>query len=150
MDNAKLILRLSHGKPRLLVLDYTKPCQFFVTFCHRVHRDHRGCSNFFSVYSVLSVAIYNSKLYLRSGIKTHKENGKQLRLVEFTQEFIESNWCTKGHIGFIIEGKLEVNFNGNIIIFNSGDGLFITAGEKDKHISRVLSDVVKLILVEEI
>jgi ethanolamine utilization protein EutQ (cupin superfamily) len=82
--------------------------------------------------------------------KTYKENGKQLRLVEFTQEFIESDWCIKGHIGFIIEGKLEVNFNGNIVIFNPGDGLFITAGEKDKHISRVLSDVVKLILVEEI
>ena len=95
-----------------------------------------------------SISWENSSVGVR--FKTHKENGKQLRLVEFTQEFIESDWCTKGHIGFIIEGKLEVNFNGNIVIFNPGDGLFITAGETNKHISRVLSDVVQLILVEEI
>ncbi|HUV83169.1 MAG TPA: hypothetical protein VMW53_08875 [archaeon] len=44
---------------------------------------------------------------------------------------------------------MEVNFDGNIVIFNPGDGLFIEAGENDKHISRVLSDVVKLVIVEE-
>ena len=45
---------------------------------------------------------------------------------------------------------MEVNFDGKLVIFNSGDGLFIPAGEEHKHIARVLTDVVKLILVEDI
>ena len=61
--------------------------------------------------------------------KAYKQNGKQVRLVEFTDEFIETDWCTKGHIVYILEGKLEVNFDRNVIVFNKGDGLFIPAGE---------------------
>ena len=30
--------------------------------------------------------------------KVYKQDGKQLRLVEFTNEFIEPDWCAKGHI----------------------------------------------------
>ncbi|MBC8233120.1 cupin domain-containing protein [bacterium] len=82
--------------------------------------------------------------------KVHKQDGKQLRLVEFTNEFIEPDWCAKGHVGYILEGQLEVDFDGKVVIFNSGDGLFIPAGEEHKHIARVLTDVVKLILVEDI
>jgi quercetin dioxygenase-like cupin family protein len=80
--------------------------------------------------------------------KVHKQGRKQLRLVEFTSEFIESDWCAKGHIGYILAGQLEVDFNGELVIFNSGDGLFIPAGEEHKHKARVITDVVRLILVE--
>ncbi|MCL7415241.1 MAG: cupin domain-containing protein [ANME-2 cluster archaeon] len=65
--------------------------------------------------------------------KVYRHNGIQLRLVEFTDEFTETDWCTRGHIGYILEGRLEVNFNGNEVVFNAGDGVFIPAGEKDKH-----------------
>jgi ethanolamine utilization protein EutQ (cupin superfamily) len=81
--------------------------------------------------------------------KVHEHGGKQLRLVEFTDKFIEPDWCTKGHIGFVLEGKLEVNFNGKLIVFKPGDGLFIPAGKDNKHMAKVLTDVVKLILVED-
>jgi ethanolamine utilization protein EutQ (cupin superfamily) len=79
--------------------------------------------------------------------KTYEQKGKQVRLVEFTDEFIETNWCTKGHIGYILEGQLEVNFNGNEVVFNKGDGLFIEAGEKDKHLGKAITKVVKMIFV---
>jgi quercetin dioxygenase-like cupin family protein len=82
--------------------------------------------------------------------KAYKQNGKQVRLVEFTDELVETNWCTKGHIVYILEGKLEVNFNGNVVVFNKGDGLFIPAGEKDKHIGKALTKVVKMIIVEDV
>ena len=82
--------------------------------------------------------------------KVYKQGRKQLRLVEFTNEFIESDWCMKGHIGYILKGQLEVNFSGKVVMFNSGDGLFIPAGEEHKHMARVLTDVVKLILVEDV
>jgi len=82
--------------------------------------------------------------------KTYEQDGRQLRLVEFNEEFIETDWCTKGHIGYIWEGKLEVNFDGNVVVFNAGDGLFIPAGEKDKHIGKVLTKIVKIIFVEDV
>ncbi len=51
---------------------------------------------------------------------------------------------------YILEGRLEVNFNGNVVVFNKGDGLFIPAGEKDKHMGKALTKVVKMIFVEDV
>ncbi len=82
--------------------------------------------------------------------KAYRQNGKQVRLVEFTDMFVETDWCTKGHIVYILEGKLEVNFDGNIAVFNAGDGLFIQAGEKNKHIGKALTKIVKMIFVEDV
>jgi ethanolamine utilization protein EutQ (cupin superfamily) len=82
--------------------------------------------------------------------KVYKHNGKQVRLVEFTDKFVETDWCRKGHVVYILEGKLEVNFNGNIVVFDKGDELFIPAGEKDKHIGRALTKVVRMLFVEDV
>ena len=82
--------------------------------------------------------------------KAYKQNGKQVRLVEFSDKFVETDWCTKGHIAYILEGQLEVDFSGNKIIFNKGDGLFIPAGEKDKHKGKALTKIVRIFFVEDI
>lgn len=82
--------------------------------------------------------------------KVYKQNGRQIRLVELTDKRIEADWCKKGHIAYILEGRLEVNFSGNIVVFDKGDGLFIPAGEKDKHIGKALTKVVKMVFVEDI
>jgi quercetin dioxygenase-like cupin family protein len=81
--------------------------------------------------------------------KAYEQDGRKLRLVEFAKEFIEPDWCTKGHIGYILQGEMEINFDGKVIMFSEGDGLFIPAGEKHKHKGRVLTDKIKVILVEE-
>ncbi len=82
--------------------------------------------------------------------KPYSYEGKRLRLVEFTKDFKEPNWCSKGHIGYILEGEMEINFDGEIVHFSSGDGVFIPEGEEHKHMAKVLTDVVKLILVEDV
>lgn len=82
--------------------------------------------------------------------KAFKQEGKQLRLVEFTNEFIEPDWCKKGHIGYILEGQLEINFNGNIVVFNPGDALLIPEGEEYKHMAKTITEVVRLFLIEEV
>jgi len=81
--------------------------------------------------------------------KAYQQGGRKLRLVEFTKEFVEPDWCRKGHIGYILQGQMEIDFDGEVIIFGEGDGLFIPAGEKNKHKARVLTDAVKVILVED-
>ena len=80
--------------------------------------------------------------------KIYEQDGRKLRLAEFTNEFIEADWCTKGHIGYVLEGQMEIDFEAKVIMYGPGDGIFIPASVKHK--ARVLTDIVKVILVEDI
>ena len=82
--------------------------------------------------------------------KAYEQGGRKLRLAEFSKEFVEPDWCTKGHIGYILEGQMEIDFDGQAIVFGPGDGVFIPAGEEHKHKGKALTDVVRLILVEDV
>jgi len=82
--------------------------------------------------------------------KAHEQGSRRLRLVEFTNEFVESNWCTKGHIGYVLEGQMRIDFDGKPVVFDPGDGLFIPPGEQHKHKATVLTDVARVILVEDV
>ena len=79
--------------------------------------------------------------------KTFESNGKIIRLAEFSEDFVETEWCEKGHIGFVLDGKLEIDFGDQKIIFSKGDGISIPEGKK--HIGNHLSKKVFLFLVEE-
>jgi hypothetical protein len=79
--------------------------------------------------------------------KSHIANGKQLRLLELNSEFIEPDWCEKGHIGMVLDGALEVDFQGQIVNYKAGEGLFIPQGQAHK--ARSLTPVTQLILVED-
>jgi quercetin dioxygenase-like cupin family protein len=80
--------------------------------------------------------------------KSYVADGKQLRLLELSEEFVEQDWCEKGHIGLVLEGALEVDCHGQSVNYKEGDGLFIPRGQAHK--ARSLTPVVRLILVEEI
>ena len=82
-------------------------------------------------------------------VKVYEQNEKILRLVEFSKEFVEAEWCTKGHIGYILEGRMEIDFNGRIVPFGPGDGIFIPSGDQHAHKANVLTDMLKVILVED-
>lgn len=75
---------------------------------------------------------------------------KQLRLVEFTNEFVEPEWCEKGHIGFVIQGELEIDFRGRLVRYPEGSGIFIPAGSASAHKARLITPVALLFLVEDI
>jgi len=81
--------------------------------------------------------------------KAYRKDGRQLRLVEYTRD-MELHWCDKGHYGYILDGQFEIKYEDETVIYNPGDGVFIPSGEEHKHMGRVLSDVVRVIFVEEI
>ena len=82
--------------------------------------------------------------------KAYQQDNKKMRLVEFSKELVEPDWCAKGHIGYILEGKMEIDFDdGAKEVLGPGDGVFIPTGQQHKHKGRVLTDKVKAILVEE-
>jgi quercetin dioxygenase-like cupin family protein len=82
--------------------------------------------------------------------KVHEQDGRKLRLVEFTRAFQEPDWCRQGHIGYVLEGEGELQMDGETVRLKSGDGIFIPPGEGHKHMLRVLSERVRVVLVEEV
>ena len=80
--------------------------------------------------------------------KVYERGGRRLRLLELSGDFVEPGWCTKGHIGYVLEGRLEIRFGDGPVVFAPGDGLFIPLGEEHRHRARVLAGPVRLVLVE--
>jgi quercetin dioxygenase-like cupin family protein len=81
--------------------------------------------------------------------KAARIGSNQVRLVEFTSEFVEREWCEKGHAGFVLAGELEIDFSGHVVQFPEGSALLIPAGRDHRHKARVLTPLVRLFLVEE-
>jgi hypothetical protein len=88
-------------------------------------------------------------LELAEGVRcqTALLDGRQFRLIEFAPGFCEKEWCSKAHIGYVLAGRLEVEFDNEIEVFSLGDGLVIDAGEV--HRARVIAGPVRIFLVED-
>jgi quercetin dioxygenase-like cupin family protein len=82
--------------------------------------------------------------------KAARDGSQQVRLVEFTHEFVEREWCEKGHAGLVLSGELELDFSGRVVRFSEGSALLIPAGPRHAHKARVLTPVVRLFLVEDV
>ncbi len=82
--------------------------------------------------------------------KAYVQGGRTMRLVEFTEKLKEPDWCRKGHIGWVLEGRVTIDFDGTPILFEAGDGLFIEPGERDRHMASIApGERALLILIEE-
>ena len=82
--------------------------------------------------------------------KVHREGSKQVRLLEFTSEFVEPDWCEKGHVGIVLKGELEIDFHGRLVCYPEGSAIFIPSGAENGHKARSITAVTQLFLVEEI
>ena len=80
--------------------------------------------------------------------KIARAEGKQLRVVEFDQDLVEPDWCRLGHVGYILEGEMEIDFKGEVETYRPGDGFIIPAGRK--HMASVPQGVCRLILIEDV
>lgn len=80
--------------------------------------------------------------------RTFEKSGHRIRLVEFSQEFVEPDWCTRGHFGYVIEGEMVINLNGELRTFTKGDGIFLPPGELHRHKHEVTIHPTLLFLVE--
>ena len=83
--------------------------------------------------------------------KAYMRGGHKVRLVEFSEGFSEANWCTNGHIGYVLEGRFSIDFNGTVIPVKAGDGIFIPEGAENKHKAQsIKGEKALLILFEEV
>ena len=65
--------------------------------------------------------------------KVFINENQQIRIVEFSEGFIEQDWCRKGHIGYVINGNFSNDYNGTLEKYKKGDVICIPKGENDKH-----------------
>jgi quercetin dioxygenase-like cupin family protein len=82
--------------------------------------------------------------------KLFQQGSRQLRLVEFTSGEVDPNWCSEGHIGFVLSGALEIDFGGRVVFYTEGDGIFIPSGPSSAHRARSITPGTRLVMVEEI
>ena len=73
----------------------------------------------------------------------------RVRLVEMDEQFEEADWCRNGHVGWVIDGELEIEFDDRTLALKAGDGLIIPPGESSKHKARVPQGKATLFLVEQ-
>ena len=81
--------------------------------------------------------------------KAFRYGTKQIRLAEFTSEFVEPHWCEKGHAGFVLKGELEIDFRGRLVRYPEGSGILIPPGSESGHKARAVTASVRLFLVED-
>ena len=81
--------------------------------------------------------------------KAAARDDKQLRVVEIDPD-IQQDWCVTGHVGYVLQGNLEIEFHDGTKRFGAGDGFIIRAGEAERHKPKAMGSVVKLVLVEDV
>ena len=74
---------------------------------------------------------------------------KQVRLVEFQNGFEEDGWCENGHVGFVLQGNLNIQFPDRMVSANEGDVVWIPPGFETRHRAHVLGESVQLVLFED-
>jgi hypothetical protein len=82
--------------------------------------------------------------------KAFRDGARQLRLLELTSAFVEPQWCEKGHAGIVLQGELEIDFQGRVVKYGEGTGIFIPAGASSAHKAKAVSSLVLLFLVEDV
>lgn len=83
-------------------------------------------------------------------VKAYEGQAYKIRIIEFNEDFVEEDWCQNGHYGYVLDGEMNIDFNGDIIHYRKGDGLYIPAGSEDKHKAIIAKGkFVRLLLVEE-
>ena len=81
--------------------------------------------------------------------KEHVRGGRRLRLVEYTPE-MAPHWCERGHLGYVLDGRLEISFSDEVVVLETGDGVDIPSGPEHRHMGRALTEVVRVIFVEDV
>ncbi len=65
--------------------------------------------------------------------KIFRKGNQQIRILDMFDDFEEESWCEKGHVGYILEGSLTIDYDGHPVEYKAGDGLWIEAGKASRH-----------------
>jgi epoxyqueuosine reductase len=81
--------------------------------------------------------------------KVIRQGSRQARWLELSPGFGETEWCTRGHVGHVIEGNVEITFSDRIAVFGTGDAIALSGGPRDRHRARAVDRPALLFVVED-
>ncbi len=82
--------------------------------------------------------------------KRFQQDELQLRLVEWDKAMVHPNWCLKGHVGYMVEGEVEIDIAGKVFNYKKGDVFVLPDGEAHKHRPKVLTEKAQFFAVEKV
>lgn len=65
--------------------------------------------------------------------KAFVHDNQRLRLVEFSDGFVEPDWCVNGHAGIVLDGSFAIDYHGSLERYSRGDVIFVPGGEAHRH-----------------
>lgn len=72
---------------------------------------------------------------------------QRLRLLQLQVGFTEQDWCLRGHVGFVLQGALDIEFRDGVRHYQAGDGLLVGSGIPHK--ACLATEVVTLFLIDQ-
>ena len=82
--------------------------------------------------------------------KKFKNGSNVIRLLEFSEGFLEEEYCPKGHACYVLEGCFNIEYTGKLETYAAGDVIYIPAGKEDKHKAIISKGERVLLLMYEI
>ena len=70
--------------------------------------------------------------------------------MEFSKHMVHPDWCPRGHMAYVLEGQMEIDFDGRTVLFEAGDAMFVPDGDAHRHRPKALTDRVVFFSVETI
>lgn len=71
--------------------------------------------------------------------KSLNVDDKTVRILELQPGFEEAHWCYKGHVGYVITGRIEIEFEDETQVFDAGEAIVLPSavGHKARASSKV-------------
>ena len=83
--------------------------------------------------------------------KQFQNNHNRIRLLRLEDSFEETDWCTNGHIGYVLDGEMTLYFAEHKVHYKTGNAFIINSDSPNKHKAKIEKNkFVEMILIEEI
>ena len=64
--------------------------------------------------------------------KVSQNGERRFRVVEFAAAFREPNWCTEGHVGYVLAGETDVLVDGQTVTYRKRDVIDLPPGTRHR------------------
>jgi quercetin dioxygenase-like cupin family protein len=73
---------------------------------------------------------WNSETLAR--LKQGGAEGYEVRLFEMGPGFVEPQWCTRGHVGYVVSGQFVTELDGEPLQMHAGQGFVLSPGTRHR------------------
>ncbi|HIF33594.1 MAG TPA: cupin domain-containing protein [Planctomycetaceae bacterium] len=78
--------------------------------------------------------------------KVYEHGDRRFRIVEFTAAFREPDWCVEEHVGYVLDGEIDVLVDGHTVTYRKKGVVDLPSGTRHRHNQTV--ETATLFLIE--